>query len=98
MRLPRALILLVLACLLAVLTAKAGASALLTVLPLVGIIVLLVSGHYVGEAQILRRHVRPVPATRRRAATSPRPRSARVRSVFARTAMTRRGPPVAVLA
>jgi hypothetical protein len=98
MRLPRALIMLVLACLLAVLTAKAGASALLTVLPLVGMIVLLVSGRYVGEAQILRRYARSVPVTRRRVATSPRPRSARVRSVFARTAMTRRGPPVGALA
>jgi hypothetical protein len=97
MRLPRALILLVLACLLAVLGLKGGVEALLTVLPFFAVAVMLVSGHFFGEAKILRRHAAMVPVRRRRTMQVPRPQRARVRSVFARTVMTRRGPPAAAL-
>lgn len=93
MRSSRALIL-VFACLLAALAAQGSVDALLTVLPLVGLVVLLVNGRYVGEERILRRHARPVPARRRAVATPRPPRPARVRSVFARAVLSRRGPPV----
>lgn len=96
MRSPRALIF-VFVCLLAVLTAAGSVEALLTVLPLVGLVALLVSGRYVGEQRILRRHKAVVLGAERDQARPLRPRPARVRSVFARGAMTRRGPPAAVL-
>jgi hypothetical protein len=98
MRIPRALILFVLACLLAILPIIGGVEALLTVLPLVGFVALLVSGRYVGEEQILRRHALAVPIGRRRSVTPRRPRAVRVRSVVARSALTLRGPPASALA
>ena len=98
MRIPRALILLLLACLLAILPIAGGVEALLTVLPLAGFVALLVSGRYVGEERILRRYAPAVPIGRRRSVTPRRPRAVRARSVFARAAITLRGPPAGMLA
>jgi len=98
MRTPRAVIVLVFACLLAVLAVSGGVDGVLTALPLMALAAMLLSGRYVGEAQILRRREDAFPARCRRTKTLRPPRLARVRSVSARTLVTRRGPPGAALA
>jgi hypothetical protein len=98
MRTPRALIVLLFACLVALGALTGGLDAMLTALPFVALVALLISGRYVGEAQILSRRAGTVPARRRRVVTLRAPRLTRVCSVFARAALSRRGPPVAALA
>jgi hypothetical protein len=97
MRSPRALIS-IFACLLVILASIAGIGALLAVLPLAGIVVLLLSGRYVGENRILRWHATPVRITRRIAARPLRPRPTWARSIHARSPLSRRGPPAGALA
>jgi hypothetical protein len=98
MRSPRALIVLLLACLVALGALTGGLDATLTALPFVALMALLVSGRYVGEAQILSRRAGTVPVRRRRVVALRPPRLTRVSSVFARAALSRRGPPVAAFA
>jgi hypothetical protein len=79
--------------LLAVLFA-AGVGAALFVLPLLAIFALLASGRFVGEERILALRVRRALRTRRAPARRWRPaRPEPVRSLFARSPRTFRGPP-----
>jgi hypothetical protein len=71
-----------------------GLGAALFVLPLLAIFALLASGRFVGEEQILALHVRRALRVRRTPARRWQPaRPTPVRSLFARSPRTFRGPP-----
>jgi hypothetical protein len=73
-----------------------GAGFALSALPFLALVALLVSGRFVGEERILAFHRERRAPLRRRptAARWHRPRPPRVRSLFARSPRTLRGPPI----
>lgn len=80
--------------LLAASTAVGGTHLALHLLPFLGVVALLLSGRFVGEAHILARHVQSRPPRRRTPARRwALRRPDRVISLFARSPRTLRGPP-----